>query len=162
MEFLVSTTNLASCSRWRDFKSRQRLQVGAKLIIYCMRHSNTEILIHASWTTLYQQALIEPYLQSFIHCFLRFQFAKLQCPALLINGDSSHVHCLFQLSQTKSLSQVMKQVKGSSSFLFNKYNLSPIKFHWEKGFKAYSFASSELNVIITQLKLQSSLVELNS
>ncbi|MCO5230789.1 MAG: transposase [Chitinophagales bacterium] len=53
-----------------------------------------------------------------------------------------HIHCLFLLSPQKSISQVIKQIKGSSSHFINENNLISEKFAWQTGYAAYSVSES--------------------
>ncbi len=56
-----------------------------------------------------------------------------------------HVHCLFLLNPQKTITDVIKQIKGSSSFYINKNNLTTEKFAWQTGFGAFSVSESVLD-----------------
>jgi putative transposase len=49
-----------------------------------------------------------------------------------------HIHALFLLNPQKSISEVIKQIKGSSSHFVNHQNLIDEKFAWQTGYAAYS------------------------
>ena len=53
-----------------------------------------------------------------------------------------HVHCLFLLNPQKSISEVIKQIKGSSSHFINQSNLAIGKFAWQTGYGAFSVSES--------------------
>ena len=60
---------------------------------------------------------------------------------------SDHVHCLFLLSAQKSISEVIKQVKGSTSHWVNEQNIISEKFAWQTGYAAYSVSESQLEKV---------------
>ena len=63
-----------------------------------------------------------------------------------------HVHCLFLLSPQKSINDVIKQVKGSTSHDINEKNL--IKFSWQTGYAAYSVSESVVEKVFEYIKNQ--------
>ena len=72
------------------------------------------------------------------------EFIDAGCPVRIINGMADHVHSLFLLSPKKSVSDIIKQVKGSASHEINKHNITKAKFAWQTGYGAYSVSESLL------------------
>ena len=58
-----------------------------------------------------------------------------------------HLHCLFLLSPQKSIAEVIKQIKGSSSHYINQNNLIIDKFSWQTGYAAYSVSESVVDKV---------------
>ena len=67
---------------------------------------------------------------------------------MAVNGYKDHVHLLFELHPTKSVSDVMEIVKSNSSRWINELHIFPGKFHWQKGFGAFSYSRSQRNNVI--------------
>lgn len=65
-----------------------------------------------------------------------------------------HIHCLFLLNPQKSIAEVIKQIKGSSSHLINQSNLISDKFSWQTGYAAYSVSESVLEKVFLYIKNQ--------
>lgn len=82
--------------------------------------------------------LIEEKAEKQIHEMIRMQFENMGCKVAIINGMPNHVHCLFQLNCEKSISEVIHQVKGNTSFNINKQKLINGKFSWKVGYAAFS------------------------
>ena len=55
--------------------------------------------------------------------YIREELIELGCPVRIINGMPDHVHALFLLNPQKSIVDVIKQIKGSSSHSINGENL---------------------------------------
>ncbi len=111
---------------------------------YQMSHSLTKIWIHAVWVTKYRMPLIDPSSEKLIHEYIKAQFIEMDCSVSIINGMPDHIHCLFLLNPRKSLADVMKQTKGSSSHHINANNLVSEKFSWQTGYAAFAVSPSHL------------------
>ena len=107
-----------------------------------MSHSYNKIWIHSIWATKERQPLIQPIIEFKVHKYIDQQLRELGCPVRIINGVPDHVHSLFLLNPKKSISEVIKQVKGSSSHFINHSNITTTKFAWQTGYAAYSVSES--------------------
>ena len=88
-----------------------------------MPHSYNKIWIHAIWATKERKPFITINIESKIYDFMGAQLREIGCPVRIINGMRDHIHCLFLLNSQKSISEVIKQIKGSSSHFINQNNL---------------------------------------
>lgn len=107
-----------------------------------MPHSFNKIWIHAIWATKERAPLIEANIEPKIYQFIAEQLREQACAVRIINGMPDHIHCLFLLSPQKSIAEVIKQIKGSSSHFVNQNNLCSEKFAWQTGYAAYSVSES--------------------
>ncbi len=112
-----------------------------------MPHSFIKIWIHAIWATKERYPLIETDVERSVFNNMRQQFTDIGCPVRIINGMSDHVHCLFLLNAQKSISEVIKQVKGSTSHWANEQKIILEKFTWQTGYAAYSVSESQLEKV---------------
>lgn len=119
-----------------------------------MPHSFTKIWIHAIWSTKERVPLIHPTVETKIHQFMSEQLRELGCPERIINGMPDHIHCLFLLSPQKSIAEVIKQIKGSSSHFINQNYLINEKFAWQTGYAAYSVSESVVEKVFHYIKNQ--------
>jgi len=119
-----------------------------------MSHSYNKIWIHAIWSTKDRFPLIETKSENIIHESLRNQFLETGCPVKIINGMPDHVHSLFLLNPQKSVAEVIKQVKGSTSHYINQQDMISKKFSWQTGYAAYSVSESILENVYLYIKNQ--------
>jgi putative transposase len=119
-----------------------------------MSHSYNKIWIHAIWSTKERMPLIHSAVENKIHQFITEQYRELGCPVRIINGMSDHIHCLFLLSPQKSIADVIKQIKGSSSHFINQNNVIADKFAWQTGYAAYSVSESVVERVFQYIKNQ--------
>ncbi|WP_375579087.1 transposase [Marivirga tractuosa] len=98
--------------------------------------------------------LIHPSIEQKVHQHLRNELVELGCPVRIINGMPDHIHCLFLLSPQRSIMEVLKQIKGSSSYFINQNDLIPDKFGWQTGYAAYSVSESAIEKVFQYIKNQ--------
>jgi putative transposase len=119
-----------------------------------MSHSYNQIWIHAIWSTKVRLPLIHAGVEKTIHQYLFDQLRELGCPVRIVNGMPDHIHALFLLSPRKSIADVIKQIKGSSSHYINANNLIDHKFAWQTGYAAYSVSESAVDKVFQYIKNQ--------
>lgn len=65
-----------------------------------------------------------------------------------------HVHVLFLQNPQKTISDIIKQIKGSSSHFINRGELIPERFAWQTGYAAFAVSESQLNAVYNYIKNQ--------
>ena len=75
---------------------------------------------------------------------------------LAINGMPDHIHILFGMRPSQSISDLMQDVKGGSSKWINGKKFVRGKFAWQEGYGAFSYSKAELPGIINYIREQQS------
>jgi REP element-mobilizing transposase RayT len=65
-----------------------------------------------------------------------------------------HVHILFGMRPTQSVSELMQDIKGDSSKWINSKKFLPGKFSWQEGYGAFSYGRSQLSQVIKYIEKQ--------
>jgi putative transposase len=74
--------------------------------------------------------------------------------SIIINGISNHVHILFGLNPSISVSDTVHEIKRSSSLFINKQKLCPERFSWQEGYGAFTYSRSQLNDLYKYIENQ--------
>jgi REP element-mobilizing transposase RayT len=119
-----------------------------------MPHSFNKIWIHAIWATKLRIPLVNSTIEKKVYQFITEQLREQGCPVRIVNGMPDHIHCLFLLSPKKSVAEVIKQIKGSSSHYINHNDLISEKFAWQTGYAAYSVSESVVEKVFLYIKNQ--------
>jgi REP element-mobilizing transposase RayT len=119
-----------------------------------MPHSYYSVWIHAVFATKDRKPLIKPEIENHLYDCLHREFSKMDCSLKIVNGLSDHVHCLFSLSSQKTISEVIKHIKGLSSHFINQQFATNEKFTWQKGYAAFSVSDSGLDVVCKYIREQ--------
>jgi REP element-mobilizing transposase RayT len=73
---------------------------------------------------------------------------------LAINGMPDHVHVFFGMRANQSLSDLMQDIKGSSSKWINDKKFTKGRFEWQEGYGAFSYSKSQASKVITYIQNQ--------
>lgn len=119
-----------------------------------MSHSFNKIWIHAIWATKLRAELIDFSIEKQVYDFIHDELVELGCPVRIINGMPDHIHALFLLNPNRSIADVVKQIKGSSSHSINGGNYMLEKFAWQTGYAAYSVSESQVEKLYHYIKNQ--------
>ncbi|MFH7003205.1 IS200/IS605 family transposase [Flavobacterium bizetiae] len=119
-----------------------------------MSQSFTKLWIHVIWATKNRQELIDYSIEKKLYDFICQDLTDLGCPVRIINGMPDHVHVLFLQNPQKTISDIVKQIKGSSSHFMNEGEFILEKFAWQRGFAAFSVSESQLDVVFNYIKNQ--------
>ncbi len=119
-----------------------------------MSHSYNKIWIHSIWATKDRMQLLLPSIEQKVHQFISTQLQEQGCPVRIVNGMPDHIHCLFLLNPQKSIAEVIKQIKGSSSHFVNQHNLIAEKFSWQTGYASYSVSESVADKVYLYIQSQ--------
>ncbi len=73
---------------------------------------------------------------------------------IAINGMPDHIHILVGIKPDISLSDLVRDIKSSSSKFINEQKWINGKFEWQTGFGAFSYGHSQLTNIIKYIENQ--------
>jgi len=114
----------------------------------------TEIHVHAVFGVQNRLSLIKDAWKDELYKYITGIIKNNSHKPLIINGTEDHVHLLFGLRPAQSLSELMKDIKGSSSKWINQKNLVPGRFSWQEGYGAFSYSKSQLPEVINYIENQ--------
>ncbi len=119
-----------------------------------MSNTFTQIHIQIVFAVKYRAAMIDKTwkdeLYKYISGIIQTQNHKL----IIINGVADHAHILLGYSPHQSLSDLVQDIKGSSSKWINQKRLTKVKFAWQEGYGAFSYSHSHLQRVINYIKNQ--------
>ncbi|HLU94415.1 MAG TPA: IS200/IS605 family transposase [Membranihabitans sp.] len=113
-----------------------------------MANTYTQIHIQAVFAVQNRKSLIFNQWEENLHKVITTILQEYGHKMLQINGMPDHVHILFGMRPTQSLSDLMKYVKQRSSSWINDERLVGGKFSWQEGYGAFSYAKSQLPQVI--------------
>ncbi len=119
-----------------------------------MANTYTQIHIHAIFGVQNRISLIREKWKVDLYKYITSIIQDYDHKLLIINGTSDHLHILFGMRPTQSLSDLMKEVKEYSSKWVNNNRLVYGKFNWQAGFGAFSYTKNQVSDVITYIKNQ--------
>jgi putative transposase len=110
-----------------------------------MPKSLSRIIVHLVFSTKNREPFItDPYREETFK-YLGGALNDLQCPNIWTGGVADHVHSLFVLSRTLSVSNVVEELKKESS-KWAKKTIHPA-FYWQNGYGAFSVSASNVDQV---------------
>jgi REP element-mobilizing transposase RayT len=109
-----------------------------------MPQSLARLPIHLVFGTKHRARVLHDPVRQPLHAYLAVVLRNLHCPPIEMNSVEDHIHILFELSRTVTLSEVVEEVKKSSSRWIKTQGVEYHTFAWQAGYGA--FAVSESNV----------------
>lgn len=109
-----------------------------------MSQSLARLHVHLIFSTKNRDRLLADPVRESLHAYMATVLQNLACPPVIINSMEDHVHVLFDLARTVAVSQVVEDVKKSSSKWIKTQGPGFSAFAWQAGYGA--FAVSESNI----------------
>ncbi len=119
-----------------------------------MRDTFTQIYIHAVWATWDRQPIITPEIETAVYAAIRAECARLKADILDIGGVEDHVHILVCLPPTLCVSDLIKQLKGSSSHLVTHKVTGRESFKWQGAYAAFSVSEDAVPAVRAYIRNQ--------
>jgi len=107
-----------------------------------MAQSLANVLVHLVFSTKNRRPLIRPEVEHELHTYLAAVCREMGCPTLDVGGTEDHVHILFSLSRTVTLSKLDEEVKKRSSKWIKTKGEPFADFAWQAGYGAFSIGQS--------------------
>jgi REP element-mobilizing transposase RayT len=108
-------------------------------IVFAVKHRDA--LIHETW---------EERLYQYITAIVQNKEQKM----LSINGTSDHIHFFIGMKPSCCLSDLVREVKKSSTGFIIENKLCKHKFNWQEGYGAFSYSHSQVGNVIGYIKNQ--------
>lgn len=119
-----------------------------------MGNTYTQIHLQLVFAVKYRAALIDQAWKEELYKYICGIIHQQHHKLIIINGVADHLHILIGYRPHQALSELMQDIKGSSSRWINDKKLSRSKFSWQEGYGAFSYSNSHLKNVINYIKNQ--------
>jgi len=112
-----------------------------------MPQSLARLYVHLIFSTKHRKPLLSDGIRDSLHAYMATILRNDRCPAVLIGSVDDHVHILFDLARTVAVSQVVEEVKTSSSKWIKTQGAEFAAFAWQAGYGAFSVSESSVQAV---------------
>jgi REP element-mobilizing transposase RayT len=120
-----------------------------------MPQSLAQIYLHLVFSTKHRQPIFqEPDFAKKMHAYLAGICNKKDCLAKLVGGYVDHVHILCCLSRQKTVADLVRDIKTSSTVWIKHERPNLTDFHWQDGYGVFSVSQSQLEKVQTYIAQQ--------
>jgi putative transposase len=119
-----------------------------------MRAPYTELYVHLIWATWDRLPVLTTDIEGGIYAAMAAKCLEMGCDPLEIGGVADHVHVLVKLNPAISISDLVKEIKGSSSHLVTHMIRPNEFFKWQGAYRAFTLRKSEVEKVQTYIRNQ--------
>ena len=119
-----------------------------------MANTYTQIHIHAVFAVQNRLSLIQQQWQGELYQYISGIISNNGHRMLQVGGMPDHVHVFFGMRPSQSLSDLMQDIKGSSSHWVNQKRWVVGKFSWQEGYGAFSYGKSQIDDVVKYIQRQ--------
>jgi putative transposase len=113
-----------------------------------MPNTYTQLYIQLVFAVKYRQSLINESFREILEKYICGIISNNKCKPIAIYCMPDHAHILVGLDPQSSISNLVRDIKSSSSVFVNQQKLTPHTFRWQEGFGAFSYSRSSLDNVV--------------
>lgn len=119
-----------------------------------MANTFSQLYVHAVFAVKGRESIINSKFKDELYKYICGIVNNHHQKVYAINGMPDHIHILLNIKPNCLLSDLMRDVKASSSKWINTNKYVMGKFQWQEGFGAFSVSQSQLDKVIAYIDNQ--------
>jgi REP element-mobilizing transposase RayT len=119
-----------------------------------MPNTFTQIYIQIVFAVKNRQSLIHPLWEDKLYQYITGIVQSRNQKMIAINGMPDHIHVFIGFKPSCSLSDLVREIKKSSSLFINQNKLCVTKFNWQEGYGAFSYSQSHISRVYAYISNQ--------
>jgi putative transposase len=119
-----------------------------------MANTYTQIHIQFVFAVKFRKSLIHDSFKQELYQYISGIINNYGHKLLAINGVEDHIHIFIGMRPTQSISDLIQDIKGSSSKWINEKKFLKTKFEWQAGYGAFSYSKSHVQNVIKYIQNQ--------
>ncbi|HAV22822.1 MAG: transposase [Ignavibacteria bacterium GWA2_55_11] len=113
-----------------------------------MANTYTQIYIQIVFAVFARQCLIPRAHKEELFKYITGVVKKRKQKVIAINGVADHIHLFVGMTPEIAVSDLVRDVKASSSGFFNDKHWTNGRFSWQEGFGAFSYSRSQIDSVV--------------
>jgi REP element-mobilizing transposase RayT len=105
----------------------------------------SQIYIQVVFAVKFRNALINPEWEEKLYQYITGIVKNKNQKLIAINGMPDHIHIFLGLKPSCCLSDLVRDIKKSSTTFITENKLSDFKFQWQNGYGAFSYSHSHID-----------------
>jgi putative transposase len=114
----------------------------------------SQIHLQFVFAVKYRNASIHPSWKDELYKYITAIIQNYGHKMLCINGMPDHIHILVGMRTDQAVSDLLREIKSSSSKWINERRLVPGRFQWQEGYGAFAYGKSQIKYVIDYIQNQ--------
>lgn len=119
-----------------------------------MANTYTQIHLHLIFAVKFRTGIIQNKWKDELYKYITGIIHSNNHKLLIINGMPDHIHILVGVRPNQSVSELLQDIKGSSSKWINEKGFVKGKFEWQEGYGAFSYGKSQIKEVTKYIENQ--------
>ncbi len=119
-----------------------------------MPQSLAFVLVHVVFSTKNRQPFLNETVRPLLSAYMATVVRGAKCDCLRVGGVANHVHLAIRLHPTRSIAELVEEVKTSSSKWLKTQSPELDHFAWQKGYGAFSVSPSDHGALVRYIAQQ--------
>ena len=119
-----------------------------------MANTYTQIHLQFVFAVKYRNGLIHASFKEELYKYISGIIKENNHKLLAINGMPDHLHIFIGMRPSQSISDLLQDIKGSSSKWINEKKFLKVKFEWQEGYGTFSYSKLHVNNVISYIQNQ--------
>jgi putative transposase len=112
-----------------------------------MANTFSQIYIQLVFAVQHRNALIDTIWEEHLYQYITGIIQNKGQKLIAINGMPDHIHIFIGLKPSCCISDLVREIKKSSSIFIRENNFSKQPFNWQEGFGAFSYSHSHIDMV---------------
>ena len=112
-----------------------------------MPNTYSQIYIQIVFAVQHRNALIDGIWEEQLYKYITGIVQNKEQKMIAVNGMPNHIHIFIGMKPTCCISDLVREIKKSSSTFINDNQLSAKPFNWQEGFGAFSYSHSHIDTV---------------
>ena len=112
-----------------------------------MANTYTRLYIQIVFAVQGRQNLIQKSWKNDLNKYISGTITNLGHKSINVNGMPDHIHTFVGLHPSIAISDLVREIKTSSSLFINQNKLVHGKFNWQAGYGAFSYSQSQITQV---------------
>ena len=121
-----------------------------------MANTYTQLYIHIVFAVEHRDRLISSFFKDELMKYITGIIQNKGNKLLAINNMPDHSHLFLGLNPKNAISDLVKDIKVSSTDFINEKNWLRGRFHWQEGYGAFSYSHSQIDRVVKYILNQES------
>ncbi len=119
-----------------------------------MARSLSFLLVHVVFSTKDRVPVLDALVRPELYAYLATIVRNNECECFRVGGVADHVHLAIRLNRQANVSDLVAEIKSSSSKWLKGQSPKLAKFAWQRGYGAFSVGPADLNALIRYIDTQ--------
>lgn len=114
----------------------------------------SQLIIHLVFAPFNRESFLRKEHRAELYSYISGIITTKKHKSLIINGMPDHIHILLGLNPNVSISDLVRDIKRSSSLFVNEKKWVKGSYSWQEGYGAFSYGRSQLDDIYKYIQKQ--------